>query len=52
VTDHSGVVTGDSGHTQKSVTVDQNHCSRKTRIVGHDPPEWPVTVARNTHHGA
>jgi hypothetical protein len=35
----SGIVTDHSGQTRKSVTIDQNQCSRQTGIVGHDPPE-------------
>jgi hypothetical protein len=35
----SGVVTGDSGQYEKSVTIDRNARSRQIRIVGHDPPE-------------
>ena len=48
VTGDSGIVTTDSGRSQKSVTIDQNERSRCAGITGHDGPESVVTMGRNT----
>jgi hypothetical protein len=43
------IVTGDSGLSPKSVTIDRNCRSRSNGIVGHVRPEIPVTMVRNSH---
>jgi len=42
------IVTGDSGPSPKSVTIKRNGRSRSNGIVGHVPPEFAVTMVRNT----
>jgi len=42
------IVTGDSGASPKSVTIKRNGRSRSNGIVGHVPPEFAVTMVRNT----
>jgi hypothetical protein len=42
-------VTGDSGHTWKSVTINRNRRSHLTEMTGHGLPKWAVTMDRNTH---
>jgi hypothetical protein len=49
VTAHSGIVTGDSGHAQKSVTINQNRRSRLVGTTGHVQTESVVKMGRNTH---
>ena len=50
VTDHSSIVTADSGHQGNSVTFARNRRSRSSGIIGHVRPESAVTLARNTHY--
>jgi hypothetical protein len=49
VTAHSGIVTGDSGHGQKSVTFNRNRRSRSVGTTGHVQTESEVKMERNTH---
>jgi hypothetical protein len=49
VTDHSGIMTGDSGHGRKSVTFNQNGRSRSVGTTGHVQSESAVKMGRNTH---
>ncbi len=49
MTDHSGIVTEDSGRSQKSVTFNQNRRSRSVGTTGHVQTESAVNTARNTH---
>jgi hypothetical protein len=48
VTDHSGIVTGDSGRSRKSVTFNQNRRSRSVGTTGHVQSESAVNLVRNT----
>jgi hypothetical protein len=45
-------VTGDSGHSRKSVTFERNERSRSAGTAGHVQPESAVRLARNTHYSA
>jgi hypothetical protein len=49
VTDISGNMTDDSGHSQKSVTFNQNGRSRSVGTTGHVQSESAVNLVRNTH---
>jgi hypothetical protein len=49
VTDHSGIVTGDSGHGRKSVTFERNERSRSAGTAGHVQAESAVRMVRKTH---
>jgi transposase len=51
VTEHSGMVTGDSGQGLKSVTSKQNGRSRSVGTTGHVQSESAVKLVRNTHDG-
>ena len=48
VTGNSGIVTGDSGRGQKSVSFDQNRRSRSVGTTGHVQTESAVNLVRNT----
>jgi hypothetical protein len=48
VTDHSGIMTEDSGQSRKSVTFNQNRWSRSVGTTGHVQTESPVNLRRNT----
>jgi hypothetical protein len=48
VTEDSGIVTGDSGQSRKSVTFNQNLRSRSVGTTGHVQTESAVNIARNT----
>jgi hypothetical protein len=45
-------VTGDSGHSRKSVTFERNERSRSAGTAGHVQAESAVRLARNTHSRA
>jgi hypothetical protein len=49
VTGHSGIVTGDSGHSRKSVTFERNERSRSAGTAGHVQAESAVRMVRKTH---
>jgi putative transposase len=42
VTEHSGIVTGDSGRSRKSVTFERNERSRSNGISGQKGPEYAL----------
>jgi monoterpene epsilon-lactone hydrolase len=48
VTDHSGIVTEDSGQSRKSVIFNQNRRSRSVGTTGHVQTESAVNLDRNT----
>ena len=48
MTEDSGIVTGDSGQSRKSVTFNQNLRSRSVGTTGHVQTESAVNIARNT----
>ena len=48
MTDHSGIVTEDSGRSRKSVTFNQNRRSRSVGTTGHVQTESAVKMVRNT----
>ena len=50
MTEDSGIVTGDSGQSRKSVTFNQNLRSRSVGTTGHVQTESAVNIARNTQH--
>jgi predicted TIM-barrel fold metal-dependent hydrolase len=50
VTEHSGIVTGDSGHARKAVTFNQKRRSRSVGTTGHVQSESAVTSTRNTQN--
>ncbi len=45
------IATGESGHTQKTVTFERNERSRSAGIAGRVQTEPVVTRSRNTHYG-
>lgn len=45
----SGIVNADSGVNAKSFTINQNQCSRSTRMGVHDGAESAFTLGQNTH---
>jgi hypothetical protein len=49
VTAKSGIVTDPSGISPESVTINRIDRSRSAGLVGHDRPDSPVTLRRNTH---
>ena len=45
----SGIVNADSGVNAKSFTINQNQCSRSTRMGVHDGAQSAFTLGQNTH---